>query len=94
MTWEKVERELQHELEEAMVERCRKKLAYFQKTRSGVVKKGDTIKASSPINSPFTLEELVHMIDVSVNSKYGADLEGNTHTLTNSVCGSVESLKL
>jgi hypothetical protein len=49
---------------------------------------------SSPINSPFTLEELLHMIDVSVNSKYGADMEGITHTLTDSVRRSVESLKL
>jgi hypothetical protein len=48
----------------------------------------------NPVNSPFTLEELVHMIDVSVNSKYGADLEGITCTLTNSVRRSVESLKL
>jgi hypothetical protein len=34
------------------------------------------------------------MIDVSVTSKYGTDLEGITHTLTNSVRGSVESLRL
>jgi hypothetical protein len=34
------------------------------------------------------------MMDVSVNSMYGADLEGITRTLTGSVRGSVESLKL
>jgi hypothetical protein len=34
------------------------------------------------------------MIDVSVNSKYRADSEGITRTLTDSVHGSVESLKL
>jgi hypothetical protein len=34
------------------------------------------------------------MIDVSVNSKYGADLEGITCTLKNSVKGSVLSLRL
>jgi hypothetical protein len=62
-------------MEEVVAERRKKKLAYFPKTRSGVGKKGDTVKASTPVNSPFTLEELVHMIDVSVNSKYGADLE-------------------
>jgi hypothetical protein len=59
-----------------------------------VVKKDDTVKAYVPVNSPFNLEELVHMINVSVNSKYGADLEGITHTLTDSVHGSVESLRL
>jgi hypothetical protein len=81
-------------MEEVMAERRKKKLACFQKTRHGVVKKGDTVKASTLVNSPFTLEELVHLIDVSVNSKYGADLEGVTHALTESVKGSVESLRL
>jgi hypothetical protein len=52
-----------------------------------VVKKGDTVKASTPVNSQFTIEELVHMIDVFVNSKYGAHLEGITRTLTDSVKG-------
>jgi hypothetical protein len=77
-----------------MVERQRKKLVCFQKTRSGVVKKGDTAKASLPVNCLFTLEELVHMTDVLVNSKYGADLEGITRTIMDSVWGSLESLRL
>jgi hypothetical protein len=89
-----LELELQREMEEVMAERRKKKLACFQKTRHGVVKKGDTVKASTPVNSPFTLEELVHLIDVSVNSKYGADLEAVTRALTESVKGSVESLRL
>jgi hypothetical protein len=89
-----LEWELQQELEEVKTERWRKKLACFQKTRSGGVKKGDTMKASSPVNSPFMLEELMHMIDVSVNSMYGVDLEAITHTLMDSVRGSVESLRL
>jgi uncharacterized protein YicC (UPF0701 family) len=80
-------------MEEVMAER-RKKLSCFQKTHGGVVKKGDTIKASTPVNAPFTLEEFVHMIDVSVSSKYGADLEAITRMLTDSVKGSVESLRL
>jgi hypothetical protein len=50
---EEVKRELQRELEEEMVERHRKKLACFQKTRSGVIKKRDMIKASFPVNSPL-----------------------------------------
>jgi hypothetical protein len=63
-----------------MAERRRKKLACFQKAHSGVVKKGDTAKASTSVNSPF--------------SKYGVDMEGITPALTDSVHGSVESLKL
>jgi hypothetical protein len=59
-----------------------------------VVKKGDTARALMPVSSSFTLEELVHMINVSVSSKYVADLEGITCTLTDSVQGSVESLRL
>jgi hypothetical protein len=62
-------------MEEVMAKRKRQKLACFQMTRSGVVKKGDTMKASTPVNSPFTLEELVHIIDVSVSSKYVVNLE-------------------
>jgi hypothetical protein len=69
----------------------KKKLACFQKTRSGGVKKGDTVKASTLVSSPFTLEEFVQMIDISVTSNYGADLEGITHTLTDSMQGSIES---
>jgi hypothetical protein len=90
---DEIERELKWELEEVMVERLKKKLACFQKTMSRFIKKGDTTKASVPVNSPFTLEELVHMIDVSINSKYGVDLEGITCTLTDRVWGSVESLR-
>jgi hypothetical protein len=82
-----LELELQREMEEMMAEWQRKKLACFQKTRSRVVRKGDTMKASTLVNSPFTLEELVHMIDVSINSKYIVDLEGITRTLTDSVRG-------
>jgi hypothetical protein len=34
------------------------------------------------------------MIDVSINSKYGADLEGITRMLTDSLCSSLETFKL
>jgi hypothetical protein len=91
---DELEQELQRELEEFMVERRKKKLLCFQKTRGGVVKKGDTVKASTPINSPFTPEELVHLIDVSINSNYGADLEGITWALIYGVRESVESLRM
>jgi hypothetical protein len=72
-----------------MAERCQKKLACFQKTRIGVLKKGDMAKVLVPVNSPLTLEELVYMIDVSVSSKYGSDLEGITRTLTDGLRSSL-----
>jgi hypothetical protein len=90
---DELERELQLVLEEVMAER-RKKLTCFRKTRGGVVKKGDTMKVSTLANSSFTLEELIHLINVSVNSKYGANLEGITWALTDGVKGSVESIRL
>jgi hypothetical protein len=49
-----------------MAERRKKKLVCFQRTRSGVVTKGDTMRASIPVSSSFTLEKLVEMIDISV----------------------------
>jgi hypothetical protein len=36
---------------EEMVERQKKKVAYFQNTRHMVFKKGNTVKESTPINS-------------------------------------------
>jgi hypothetical protein len=52
---EEIEKESQRELEEVMVEKRKKKLAYFQKTRGGVIKKGDTFNASTPVKSPSLL---------------------------------------
>jgi hypothetical protein len=68
-----------------MAEKWRQKLVCFHKTRSGVVKKGDTARASKTVNAPFSLEDLVEMIDVSVGSKYGVDLEGMMRTLMDSL---------
>jgi hypothetical protein len=42
--WDELEQELQREMEEVMAEMRRKKLACFQKTWGGVVKKGNTTK--------------------------------------------------
>jgi hypothetical protein len=42
---EEDKREFEREHEEEMAERRHKKLACFQKTRKGVVKKGDTVAA-------------------------------------------------
>jgi hypothetical protein len=52
-----------------MAEKWRQKLSCFQKTRSGVVKKGDTTKTSQTVSTPFSLEDLAQMNDISVSSK-------------------------
>jgi hypothetical protein len=69
---------LEKELEEVMAT-ARRKLACFQKTRTGVIKKTvpaimTTMTTAPLVTSNLTLEELVKLVDVSVASKYGADL--------------------
>jgi hypothetical protein len=68
-------KELEKELEEKMAERRQRKLAFFQKTCNGVVRKAYTAPASGvKVNTSLSPEDLVHMVEVSVASKYGADL--------------------
>jgi hypothetical protein len=68
-------KELEKELEEEMAERWHKKLECFQKTRHGVVKKADTMAASGiKVDASLSPKDLVQLVDVSVASKYGADL--------------------
>jgi hypothetical protein len=69
-------RAIERELEEEMAERRRKKLACFQKMRDSIVKKADTTNASdTKVNSSsLSPEDLVQLVDVSVVSKYSADL--------------------
>jgi hypothetical protein len=53
-----------------------KKLACFQKMCHGIIKKEDIAVASSTKVNPSSLspKDLVQLVDVSVVSKYGADL--------------------
>jgi hypothetical protein len=68
-------KEWEKELEEEMTERHQKKLVCFQKTCNEVVKKANTATASgAKVSTSLSLEDLVHMVDVSVASKYGVDL--------------------
>jgi hypothetical protein len=71
-----IKEEMRHDLEEIEAAKMRDKLTCYQRTRSGVVQKTDTTKATAPkVNSSsLTPEDLVHLVDVSVVSKYGADL--------------------
>jgi hypothetical protein len=83
----RIKEEMQRELDEVEVAKMKEKLACYQKTRGGVVQKGDTSKAStSKVNSSYLAhEELVHPVDVSVASKYGTDLAQLTRALAEDV---------
>jgi hypothetical protein len=83
----RVKEEMKRELEELEAIRMRKKLACYQKIRSSVVQKVDTTKAMSSKVSTSSLspEDLVHLVDVSVGSKYGSDLAQLTWALAEDV---------
>jgi hypothetical protein len=69
------DRKVEQELEKEMAELRRRKLACFQKTRNGVIKKANKATASgTKVNSALHPEDLAHMVDASVASKYGDDL--------------------
>jgi hypothetical protein len=72
----RIKEEMFHEMEEVEVVKMREKLACYQKMRGGVVQKVDMAAASSSkLNaSSLTPEDLVHLVGVSITSKYGADL--------------------
>ena len=68
-------REIEWELEEERLESLQRKLAGFQKTRNGVVNKvAAPVSSASPSAEVIKLisgEEIAHLIDASVASKYG-----------------------
>jgi hypothetical protein len=71
-------RVLEKELEEEMAEARRRKLACYQKTCTGVIKKTvpaimTMATATSMVTPNLTPEELVKFMDVAVASKYGND---------------------
>jgi hypothetical protein len=86
---------LEKELEEEMATARRMKLAYFQKTRTGVIKKTiSAVMTTAPtITSNLTLEELVKLIDMSVASKYDVDLTQFTRIITDDMRNTLESFK-
>jgi hypothetical protein len=85
---------MRQELEEVEAAKM-EKLTCYQKTRGGVVQKGGMSKASaSKVNySSLTPEELVHLVDVSVASKYSADFAQLARVLAEDVHGIVDSFK-
>jgi hypothetical protein len=88
---------LERELEEEMAE-ARRKLACFQKTCMGVIKKTvptiTTMTTTTPTVTPnLTPEELVKFMDVAVTSKYGNDLTNFTRTITEVVRSTLDTFK-
>jgi hypothetical protein len=93
-------RALEKELEEEMAEARRRKLACFQKTHTGVIKKTvpaitttTTATATPTVTPNLTLEELVKFMDVVVASKYGNDLTNFTRTVIEEVRSTLDTFK-
>jgi hypothetical protein len=91
-------RVLEKELEEEMAEARRKKLACFQKTSTGVIKKTisaitTTTTTTSMVTPNLTPEELVKFMDVAVASKYGNVLTNFTRTITVEVRSTLDTFK-
>jgi hypothetical protein len=89
---------LEKELEEEMVVARRRKLACFQKTRTRVIKKTFLADATTTTTAPkvtynLTPEELVKLVDVSVASKYDANLTQFTRIIANDMHNTLESFK-
>jgi hypothetical protein len=91
-------RALEKELETEKAEARRRKLACFQKTRTGVIKKTVsaimTMATATHIVIPIlTPEELVKFMDVAVASKYGNNLTNFTHSITEEVRSTLDTFK-
>jgi hypothetical protein len=91
---------LEKELEEEIAVAGRWKLACFQKTRTGVIKKTApsititaTTAAASTVTPNMTPKELVKFMDIVVASKYGSDLSNLTRVVTNDVHSTLDSFK-
>jgi hypothetical protein len=92
-------RALKKELEEDMAEARRRKLACFQKTRMGVIKKTvlaiATMATTIPTVTPnLTPEELVKFMDIAVASEYGNDHTNFTRTITEEIHSTLDTFKI
>jgi hypothetical protein len=62
--------------------------------RNGVVKKSDTAAmTNAKVNAQLSPENLVHMVDVSVASKYGADLTQFMRVVAEDMRNTLEAFK-
>jgi hypothetical protein len=84
-----------HKLKEIEAVRMQEKLTCYQKTRGSDVQKEDTtMSSSSKVNSlSLTPEELVHLVDVSVTSKYGANLAPLSRILAEDMRSTLNSFR-
>jgi hypothetical protein len=76
----------------------RRKLACFQKTCTGMIKNTvlaitTTATATSMVTPNLSPKELVKFMDIEVASKYSSDLMNITHTITEQVRGTLDTLK-
>jgi hypothetical protein len=72
----------------------RRKLACLQKGCQDVIKKSDTAAVSSAkLTSHLRLEDLVHMVDESMASRYGADLTPFTWVMAEDMRNTFDALK-
>jgi hypothetical protein len=78
------QREIERELEEEKAERLKVKLAGYLKTRNGFIKKvpAPNLTAASSTEVNKSPEEIAHLVDVSVASKYGSDMANAARTVT------------
>jgi hypothetical protein len=91
-------RALDKELDEEMAEVRRKKLAGFQKTRTGVIKKTvptvtTAATATSIVTPNLTPEEFFKFRDVAMAGKYGNDLMNFTCTIIEEVHSTLDTFK-
>ena len=73
-------RQLEQELEEEKADWMKQKLACFQKTRNGTLK-----KVINEVNKSSCSNEIANLIDTSVASKFGTDMSYMAQTITETV---------
>jgi hypothetical protein len=87
--------EIEQELEEERLASLQRKLAGFQKTRNGVVNKVAAPVSSAPPSTEISKltsgEEIAHLIDALVASKFGTQMEHLTRTMNDSLFGKLMS---
>lgn len=69
-------------------EELKKLLAAYQKTRNGVIK-----KVIPEVSKPTSAEEIAHLIDISVASKYGADMSHMSREFAQSMSDKFQSFE-
>ena len=93
--FEEERHEIEQELEAEKMEKLKKKLESYQRTRNGFIKR-DVVSTSmqeTEVSKLTTTEEIAHFIDASVASKYGRSMNHMARTLTQSVSEQLDCFK-